>query len=393
MKSQIKTILLLILLQGISFNLAHPITPSFVNDLGISTIYFGVFFASMSLGAVFGSPFWGFIFDKGNIKTPFILGALMYAIGQLFFAFSNHEIFMIISRFISGFGASSSTIILSALVISNSNKNNVGRNLSFFAAFGIIGSSLGYYIGGFISNLIQFLPTDSYQFVFVFQSAFTILFLFITVIFLPRFQVSSNNSKNFFSEIKSLKDMPLYQWLFYLALLSVTMSFMFLSKYIDVSFASRGYSPNVIGNYVLITGILSVITSVLIVPKLMKFKSIFVISMLLIIASISVIITFTLSNFILALYSIYLLFVISKTAFQPFEQSYIATFGDQYGKLMGLRQFFVSIGMVLGPLLLGVLYDQNEVLSFYVSSVLLLIGLLFILIGHQSFIKKVLKSS
>lgn len=385
MKPQIKAVLILSLMQGIAFNLAHPITPAFVKDLGINPIYFGVFFSSMSLGGVFGSPFWGYTFDKGNVLRSFMIGTFMYAIGQLLFAFSGHEILMVFSRFFSGVGAVASLIVLSALIVSQSHKKDVSFNLSFFAATAIVGASLGYYGGGLLSKLITYSYFESFKYVFVFQSLFTLLFLFTSYLLLKSFTFEKNHQKSFFSEMKSLKSMPKYQWYFFLAILSVTMSTMFLSRYVDVLFNERGFSPSVIGNYVLITGIVSILTLLFFVPRILKFKPFVTLIVLLFVGAFSIFVTFSMTQFLLSMYTFYLIYVVSKTAFQPIEHTYISNFGVDYGKLMGLRQFFISLGMVLGPLFLGILFDSFGILAFHLAGVLLLFGLFFIFLSHRDF--------
>jgi DHA1 family multidrug resistance protein-like MFS transporter len=387
MKPQIKVILFLSLMQGIAFNLAHPITPEFVKDLGIDAVYFGVFFSAMSLGSVFGSPFWGYRFDKGKVHIPFMIGTLMYALGQLAFAYSNDVYLMVFSRFFSGVGAVASTIVLSALIVSQSEKKDVTLHLSLFAATSIIGSSLGYYLGGGLSELIHFSYFDTYRYVFVFQSIFTIVFLLISYILLKSLTFSMRQPKTFLSEIKSLASMPKYQWYFFLAILSVTMSTMFLSRYVDVLFNERDFSPSVIGNYVMITGIVSVLTLLFLVPKIIVFKPVITFIVLLLVSAMSIFITFSMEAFLLSMYTFYIIFVIAKTAFQPIEHTYIANFGVDYGKLMGLRQFFISMGMVFGPLLLGIVYDQFGMIAFFISGILLIFGLLFIYLSYRTFLK------
>lgn len=387
MKPQIKIILFLSLMQGIAFNLAHPITPVFVKDLGIDPVYFGVFFSAMSLGSVFGSPFWGYRFDRGKVHIPFMIGTFMYAIGQLAFAYSNNEILMVLSRFFSGVGAVASTIVLSALIVSQSEKRNVAFNLSLFAATSIIGSSLGYYVGGGLSELIHLSYFDSFIYVFVFQSIFTIVFLVVSYMLLKSFEFNLNEPKTFLSELKSLSSMPRYQWYFFLAILSVTMSSMFLSRYVDVLFNEEGFSPNVLGIYVLITGIVSVLTLIFFVPKILKYKPVLSLIILLLISAISIFITFSMDQFLFSMYTFYMINVIARTAFQPIEHTYISNFGVDYGKLMGLRQFFISVGMVLGPLLLGIVYDQFGMIAFYMSGVLLMFGLLFIYLSYRTYLK------
>ena len=49
-------------LMGLYFiiaNFAHPITPTFIQDLGLNDYMFGVAFASMAVTNFLFSPFWG----------------------------------------------------------------------------------------------------------------------------------------------------------------------------------------------------------------------------------------------------------------------------------------------------------------------------------------------
>lgn len=80
------------------------------------------------------------------------------------------------------------------------------------------------------------------------------------------------------------------------------------------------------------------------------------------------------------MYTVYLIYVIFKTLYVPLEQSYIAKEAKegQYGSVMGLRQSFVSLGMVLGPVIGGFLYDVSPSLLFDFNGVLFLLGVLFI---------------
>jgi DHA1 family multidrug resistance protein-like MFS transporter len=64
------------------------------------------------------------------------------------------------------------------------------------------------------------------------------------------------------------------------------------------------------------------------------------------------------------------------------EQNYISTYADQntIGTISGIRQSFVSIGNVIGPLFGGVLYSVRPLLLFDVSGILFLVGALILVI-------------
>ena len=383
MKKEIKFILILTLIQGITHNLAHPITPSYVSYLGIDDVMFGVFFASMSAGIVIGAPLWGILSDKGYHKAWMFLGNIMYAIGQLIYGFSENVRWMVVARVFSGLGAASGITIYAALILIHSKKDVVGRNLSLFGGALTLGGALGYFFGGQLSNLQSFLEAPSYQYVFLIQSVITIIYAILIIILIQNPPLKTNqNYIPFYKHILSIFDLKPQQWLFYIALLLATMSFTFVSKYVDVYFRDLNYDPSMLGFFVLFTGMISLVTALLIVPKLFKlnFNKTFLTFTL--IGAIALWMTFQFSNLLVSLYTIFSMYVFSKTAHQPFEQSHIASFAsDDYGRVMGIRQLFVGLGMIFGPIVGSFIYAYNRSLSFEIAAYLIMLSILMMMVS------------
>lgn len=378
MKKEILIILILTLIQGIAHNLAHPITPSFVSYLNIDDVMFGIFFAAMSLGIVLGAPFWGILSDKGHHKTWIVIGNVMYAFGQLLYGYSENVTWMIVARIFSGVGAASGMTIFASLVLIHSKQNRVGRNLALLGGALTLGSSLGYFIGGQLSILQSFFNSPSYQYVFFIQSVLTLLYaVFIYILIKNPILVKETAYIPFYRHILSIFKMPLYQWLFYIGLLIATMSFTFVSKYLDVYFRDLGYDPTILGTFVLFTGVISLLTSLFIVPKLFLLKFKWTFFFLTLLGAIALWTTFQFSQVLISLYTVFSIYIIVKTAHQPFEQSHISTFTNHdYGRVMGIRQLFIGLGMILGPILGSLIYAQQRKLSFEVASYLIILSIL-----------------
>jgi DHA1 family multidrug resistance protein-like MFS transporter len=382
-KKEIIIILILTLIQGIAHNLAHPITPSFVSYLGIDDVMFGIFFASMSLGIVLGAPMWGIISDKGHHKTWIVIGNIMYAIGQLIYGYSEDVTWMIFARIFSGIGAASGITIFAALILIYSKKDRVGRNLALFGGSLTLGASLGYFLGGQLSVIQSVLNAPSYQYVFLIQSVLTLTYALLIFILVKNPTVNNETTYvPFYRHILSIFKMPLYQWSFYIGLLFATMSFTFVSKYLDVYFRDLGYDPNVLGTFVLFTGLISLITSLIIVPKLFKLKFKVTFFLLTLIGAVALWWTFQFTQILISLYTIFSIYIIVKTAHQPFEQSHISTFAkDDYGRVMGIRQLFIGLGMILGPILGSLIYANQRKLSFELASYLIVLSILLMMIS------------
>jgi len=381
-KKEIIVILILTLIQGIAHNLAHPITPSYVSYLGIDDVMFGIFFASMSLGIVIGSPMWGILSDKGNHRKWLIIGNIMYAIGQMIYGYSEDVTWMILARVFSGIGAASGITIFAARILLYSEKHYVGRNLALFGGALTLGASFGYFLGGQLSFLQVLFNEPSYQYVFLIQSIVTFLYVILITFMIKDTHVKKKEIQYipFYKHILSIVSMPLYQWLFYLGLFFATMSFTFVSKYLDVYFRDLGYNPDILGSFVLFTGFISLVTSLFIVPKLLQFKFSKTFFFVVLLGSVSLWLSFQLSQVLLSLYTIFSLYIFAKTAHQPFEQSHISTFAkDDYGRVMGIRQLFVGLGMIFGPVLGSLIYSLESKLSFEVAAYVIILSLILML--------------
>lgn len=382
MSQQVKRIIILALYQSIVFNLAHPITPSYVQSNGIDPIYFGYFFSSMSLGLVLFSPIWGTLADHHSPKKWMMLGALLYGVGQLGFGFVIHPNFMLLSRLLSGIGAAAPITILAALVIVHSTPSDRGKHLAYLAASITLGGSLGYYLGGLMPLLSFLLSLDGYHYVFIIQATLTLIYAMWILLWVKDVTLETPK-ESFFKAIQSLPKMPLSALLFYVSLLLATMVFTFVSKFLDVYFIDIGYLSSDLGTFVLVTGIVGLLTSIFIVPKVIHFPKIKSMTFILMSAFIMLFISFYFDGFMIMMYTVFMIYMILKSLYQPFEQVHIASF-DQvaYGKLMGIRQFFVGVGMVIGPIIGGYLYQQHMKQSFLYMALLLILSVLLMILSQ-----------
>jgi MFS family permease len=392
-----KTILLIIIFfffQGVFHNLGHPVTPAFVRGLLIDDYMFGVFFASMSFGLMLGAPLWGTLGDLGHRRRYILIGLLLYSIGQIGFAYSGEAWLMVIFRFISGFGVVGSMTIMTGYMIELSDLKDRARYLAYAAAVVTLGSSLGYYIGGILATntwIIDLLGTDDYRLIFLIQSLFNTIYAF-TIYFTLTDTKEAVLSTNRGSVLKNLKEITHVKpslLLFLFSLTLITMGAINLSKYIDIYFDELGYDPQQLGTFVMATGIVSLLTSIFIVPIFAKFKKqLVVISLIHLSSALIIFYVFRAPEFLITMYTIYMLYVVFKALYQPLEQNYISLHAKdgKYGSVMGLRQSFISIGMVIGPLLGGFLYEVSPVLLFDFSGFSFIAGV--ILLGFVYLIEK-----
>jgi len=386
MKKSVLITILYFLIQGIAHNIGHPVTPAFVRSLDIPDYMFGVFFASMSFGLMIGGPIWGTLGDQGQKKKYILIGLILYSIGQLFFGYVGNQYVMIFFRFLSGIGAVAAITLLTSHIIELSSKDQRAKHLAYAAAALTLGASMGYYLGGFISTnevIVNFLNLDSYSKIFLIQAIFnTIYAVFLYFTFVDsKFDIETPKKGNIFTNLKEVAHIRLSLLFFLISLTFMTIGATNLSKYIDVYFDELGYTPQDLGTFVFATGIVSVITSVLIVPLFAKLKKqLIAIAIIQLLSAAIVFYVFRASNFLLAAYTVYMIYVVAKAIYLPLEQNYISLHAQEgkYGRVMGVRQSFLSIGMVVGPLLGGFLYEKSSRLLFDSSALTFVIGVLLL---------------
>ena len=385
MKKNIITIMILFFIMNVLNNLGHPVTPSFVRYLEIPEYMFGVFFATMSLGMMVAAPFWGSLGDSGKNKYYIFIGIIIYSIAQIGFGISHNQYLMVLFRFIGGVGIAAPMTLFISLIVGYSDGNRI-KNLAVMAALSTLGASLGYQIGGSLgvsevfNNIIK---TSSYENIFILQAVSLALFSGLVLLFIKDYKDENISTKksNPFASLKNIKTLDFKFLLFLISLTLITMGATNLSKYIDVYFDDLNLSTKALGNFVLVTGIVSVVTSVLIVPIVSKFKKqLKFIIIIQVLSSIIVFYVFRANNFLLTIYTVYNIYIIFKAIYLPLEQNYITMHADKdsIGTITGIRQSFVSVGNVIGPLFGGVLYSIKPLLLFDVSGILFLLGALLL---------------
>jgi len=378
--------------QGVINNLGHPVTPALVTSTGIPDYMFGFFFATMSLGLVVGGPIWGILGDTYKKEVFVLVGLLIYSAGQVLFGFVDDMYWKIVFRFMSGFGVSAAiTLLLSHLIGLSSDKTRA-KNIAKSAALMGLGSSVGYLLGGelnvspFFQDLLR---TDLYQNIFLIQAVLNTLLAF-GLFFILRSQAKyikveetqSDHPKAIGRSIRHLDDLSVNLILFLFAILLVSIGAINISKYLEVYFNSLGYRPDFIGRYVFLTGVVAIFTGIFIVPFVLKLKRDFKVMILAqALSAIIIFVMFRLPNLLLMLYTVFMLYVVLKAIFAPLEQNYISKHAKngRYGTMMGIRQAFFSIGMVIGPVIGGFLYDINPLLVFDFSALMFLLGFFLLL--------------
>ena len=151
MKKPIQHIYLIIFLYCLAANFAHPVTPSFIKQLGLHDYMFGLAFGMMALANFIFSPFWGKMaerFGPGKVLSVALFG---YACMQLAFGSSTKEWQICVARFFGGFFISA--ISVSQIIYVMQNSDQPGHDLAVMNSNSTVVSQFGFLIGGFLGDL------------------------------------------------------------------------------------------------------------------------------------------------------------------------------------------------------------------------------------------------
>ncbi len=396
MKKPQIVIILFFFIQGVIHNLGHPVTPALVTLLDIEDYFFGIFFSLMSLGMTLGALLWGFLGDKYPKKFLIIGGLIVYSIGQIAFGYSGNEVWMMVARFVSGFGVSASLTLYMSEIIHVTPQKSRTTTLAYVAAATTLGTSLGYALGGYLATspfFNQFLNTDKLTVIFLIQGLLNLLYVgSIALFFNEKKEPDELDSPITQSSQKASIPLPLI--LFLISLFFITVGQTNVNKYIDVHFEHLGYLPSDIGFFVMTTGYVSLAAAFLIVPILIRLKKPMILLILIqFLSAVIIYFVFHSAQFLTVVYTVFMGYILLKAFFQPLEQNYIATYAStkSLSKLMGIRHAFVSMGMVVGPLIGGWIYSEKPLLLFDVSAACFVVGgiiLMVVFIIHKISLKK-----
>ncbi|MDY5983698.1 MAG: MFS transporter [Anaeroplasma sp.] len=384
------TIVITSLFIGILTNLGHPVTPYLVKARGFIEYSFSIFFSVMSLGMLIFAPLWGSFGDKYGRRIVLLICSIGYSIGQVFFGFLDNIYLVICARFFSGcFSAGLMVSVISFLDTSRGLKGfDMKRLIPMVLSFNLVGSSLGSYIGGVLGDTLGG-NLNSYQWVLYIQAISLSIFGLILFFFfrLTDEELYNENQKrsNFIKNIKNVSKIGLWSIIFLICLTLFNVVFTNMQRYLDYYYADIGKTSSELGLFNLIIGIATLITNILITPILLKkLKSIVSIILFAILGTISIVITFAINKdyLIYMIYTVLMVYIMSKAIIESGSVSFIQeNIKIAPGLIMGVRQSFMSLGAVVGPLAGGAIYyslpvDERRILFFICALLYLLAAII-----------------
>lgn len=391
-KNRVTKILFINFITLSTFNMAHPVTPTLINTIGLPTFMFGVLYSTMAIAQFVMSPIWGTISDIRGRKKILIIGVIGYGISQLGFGLSQNASLILLFRILGGAMSVGYMTASIAYVSDVSSKTDRIKYMSFYTATTSIASSCGALLGGAIGGF-------GYKYAFIAQFILTIVVAICIHILLDEtIETTSEKVKIYLEHLKPGKKSVDLKSVIGIMMIVMTLATIATTSYnstINYYVESVLNMPTIVNGIVMaIAGVIALVMNLFINPYLgKKYSESKTIIVALGIAGASIIIASISTNMVIALVFL-AVFIGSSALVTPLQQSIVSKLAkDNYGEVMGIQGSFKAIGMVTGSLLAGFIFDLGNKLPFMMGGICCILA--FILLyknfnnGNSDGLKKI----
>ncbi len=365
-------ILSTVFLDVVGIGLIIPVLPSYVESFGVSHLAVTALFAVFALCAFLSSPILGVISDRKGRRPVLLVSLASSAVGWLIFAFSHSVVGLFIGRIIDGSAAGNISTAQNYLVDISKDEKERGQNLGLIGAVFGIAFIIGPLVGGVLSNIYKPLP-------FIVVGILAVINTILAYFFLPETHHHRNPEKMswnpFAPLVKALKSKtltPLYiAWLLFGIAASANQSVFAL--YLQAKFS---WGVLAAGTMMAVVGIVISINQAVLIKKfwLKRFSP----AML----NLWLLVPFAIGYVVMALpYKWVFVLGLIVTAFG--QSVYRVTMTSQtvgkaskmeQGETMGVLASLMSLSMVIGPVLGGLVYGYALPAPFYLSAIILAVA-------------------
>lgn len=372
---------------GFTISSIAPIVPFITEDLDISYKQMGLILGAWQFIYIFFALPAGFIIDKYGLKISIFSAALIIALSLVFRGFSNnfYQMWMAVALF----GIGGSLISIGAPKASSLWKNQKYRAISI----GIL--ITGPMVGSIVSLLVMnslFMPlfNNDWKYIYILYSLIPLISGFIWLVIFNKNKINYKIDKPHFNIYKSISVFKLIitKKRFILLLILGTCSMLLvhgITGWLPKILSTKEISIK-LSSYLAAIPLIIGIFSALIIPRFSNNKiRIKILTFLFINAAIALSMIQS-SNHNIYIFGIILL-GISTGSFIALLLNHLTETKDisyeNIGIASGLFFSVIEIGGVLGPFIIGLIYDYsnnfNTALSFYIIIIILMLFPLYLL--------------
>lgn len=367
-KIKMRKILFINFITMATFNMAHPVTPSLINALSLPTYMFGVLYSTMAISHFVMSPIWGSLSDQRGRKKFLVIGVIGYGISQLGFGFIESTPLILMFRITGGAMSVAFITTCIAYVSDISSKEERTKYMSYHTATTSIASSVGALMGGFSGNL-------GYKFAFLTQ--FILCLLVAGVIYfvldetidkkLGKIEIYTKHLKKGNKSTSLNPTLSIMMIVMTLITIATTSYNSTINYYIE---SVLNMPTTVNGIVMAFAGVVALIMNLCINPYLSKkYNEKYTLIVACMVSGISMIVA-SLFNNILISFMFIMVFVGSSALVTPIQQSIVSKLArENYGEIMGIQGSYKAIGMIVGSLASGFIFDIGNKLPFILSGI------------------------
>ena len=174
---------------GLSLSVTGPTLPLYVRSLGVSVGQWGLLSTSFAVGLISFEAFWGFMSDRINRIRILVFAMIFMAIIVPLYTFQGFQSYFFLFQFLMGSFMVMVGPTTRALIADHSPDNRLGFNMSLWSTCVSMGGIIGPSLGGYLSKNI------GYEIVFYTTSI--ILFFSVVILLLtgPSLRIKTKTQK------------------------------------------------------------------------------------------------------------------------------------------------------------------------------------------------------
>ena len=374
-------ILMTVFIDILGIGIVIPVLPFFVKSFGVSDLVVTLLFVTFALLSFLSAPILGSLSDKFGRRPVLIASILSTSIGWFVFASAQSLIWLFVGRIIDGLAAGNISTAQSYMSDISENDKDRTSNLGLIGAMFGIGFIIGPLVGGLLGSINHTLP-------FYVVGALAFINVILAIFFLPETHHNRTTEKISINPltpiIRSFKHplvLPLMvAWFLFNVAISIQQSIfaLFVNKVFDLKELGTGLIFTFIG-------VLILINQVFLLKKfwLAKFSNKKLLNMMLLVLSLGFLLTSTSLGIIFGLGIILTTF--GQSLIRTVISSVVSNIDvSKRGENLGNMAAFMSLAMIIGPFIGGLLFVWNTHAPFVFSALVMLGAFVSIHFGQVS---------
>ncbi|MCY8939685.1 MFS transporter [Peribacillus frigoritolerans] len=359
----------------LGMGLASPVMPSIAEELSLNGAVVGYMFAVMAFAQFLASPFTGVWVDSIGRKKMIVIGLLLFSFSEALFGFADETWLLFVSRLLGGVSAAFIMPAVVTYVTDKTTLSNRAKVLGYQSAAISLGFIIGPGVGGLIAGFGIRAP-------FFFASAISLIATIIIFILLDDSITVEQLQKNrasavrpvFIQEYKKSFQPKYFTPLLIVFILAFGLAVyeMMFSLFVDEKF---GFTIRDISIVITVGSIAGVVAQIIFFDKLVNvIGERMLINLTLLSAAIFIFLTILIDGYLTMIVVTSIVFF-SCDILRPAVTSFLSKIaGENQGYIAGMNSAYTSLGIILGPIIGGILFDINIDMPYIFATIVLVIA-------------------